>query len=648
MNKNIDIKEQSLVLKNSIIELMGNMKLFTVTSYPKAGLPKPSNDFILSAELLTKGDFNLAVCGKVKNGKSSLINALIGKNILPVCNDVATSRVFKISNADEDSFFVVYSNGDKKEITVDELARYGSQAEINKVGDVATNKTIAYIQVNTKIDFLPEGVSLIDTPGIGSTYPQHTAITKQYLKNSDAALFVMNPSPLDKVEIKFLKEVAEITPSIIFVTTKTDQYGNEVVDETMKRNKSLISEAVGEKLVLGLYMLKMSSHLLMNAAQASDEATSNFNYEISGYADVKDAIQNICFLTLGYYRVGIAYNNAVEYYQTILKSLQNRKEASIETATKYEQLISQYDNANREFSEKMGDNKKNEVLRKIETILRTMEMDFNRIFTTSGEISEKYTQEIRNLSSEEIALYGEDLGERIVNDVKKSWDRLTNLVCEKISSLLIQYNDECKLSITDSVKISVSGSGVGDPQIQNVDLRDRVGRMRTEMFMGTAVTGALGTLIGGAYYFLPTMVAPALPVLAPVMVVLGVGAVLWGAISGNNKARLQNLQRNKEQLSRYVQDSMANCRNQLVETSLANDKYQSLYQGFISAIREQATTSMSATYEKYKSELDAMKATIVQSKQNPEYIRAIEELVTRWSGYKNELNNIHTLLKSIK
>lgn len=172
--------------------------------------------------------------------------------------------------------------------------------------------------------------------------------------------------------------------------------------------------------------------------------------------------------------------------------------------------------------------------------------------------------------------------------------------------------------------------------------------MRTEMFMGTAVTGALGTLIGGAYYFLPTLVAPALPVLAPVMVVLGVGAVLWGAISGNNKAKRENLQKNKAQLLKYVQECLANCRKQLIETSLANNQYQSLYQGFLLAIRQQATTSISSTYEKYKSELDAMKTTIIQSKQNPEYIKAIEQLITQWTVNKNELNNIHTLIESIK
>lgn len=43
-----------------------------------------------------------------------------------------------------------------------------------------------------------------------------------------------------------------------------------------------------------------------------------------------------------------------------------------------------------------------------------------------------------------------------------------------------------------------------------------------------------------------------------------------------------------------------------------------------------------------------MKTTIIQSKQNPEYIKAIEQLIAQWTVNKNELNNIHTLIESIK
>lgn len=637
--------EQATSLKNAILSLMKEMKSFNL-KFPKAELPKPSEDFILAEELLAKGDFNLVVCGKVKNGKSSLINALIGRKILPECNDVATSRVFKISHAETDSFFLVYSNGDKKEITLKELAQYGSQTTIDSDGESSSDKVIAYIQVNTSIDFLPEGVSIIDTPGIGSTYPQHTAITKQYLKYADASLFVMNPTPLENIEISFLKEIVEISPSIMFVTTKTDLSGNQVVDEAIHRNKELITKSIGENLVWEIEMLRMSSTTLMQAAQALDKVEADFNYAVSGYADVKQSILNIVFLTVGYYRVGIAYNSAVTYYQTILKSLQNRREASLEAISKYEELLAKYDKSSKDFAERVGETKRKELLNNVEVILRTMEADFNLIFDSNGKFCQKYIAEIENLTEENINTYSDELGEQLVNDIKEAWDNLINLVQQKVTSLLVQYDEDCRMSVPENIKISISG-GTTDPQIQNLDLRDRVGKMRTEMFMGAAVTGALGTLLNGAYFFFPAMVTPVLPVIAPVMVVLGVGVVLWGAISGNNKAKQEKLQKNKAQLVKFVYETLSSCRKELVEVSLANNKYQSLYQGFMVAIRKQATDAVTSTYERYKGELDAMKSAIVESKQNPDYIKALDQLINNWSLNKEALNKIHSVLESL-
>lgn len=310
----------SAQLKSEILKLMDSMIAFQ-KAYPKFNFPKTSENFSLSRELLEKGEFNLAVCGKVKNGKSSLINALIGKELLPVCTDVATSRVFKISHSKEEKFYVVYGNGNRKEISQKDLAAYGSQAVINKDGDAEIENTISYIQVLTPMDFLPEGVSLVDTPGIGSTYPHHTAITKQYVKQADAVMFVMNPTPLEDIEVDFLKEIVSVTPGILFVTTKIDQNGNESVDESLNRNRQIIEKAVGNDLPFGISMLKMSSKLLLEAATEKDEMTSEFNYEISGYDDVKSAMNNMVFTILGYYRSGLAYNACVEYYKEVLNAL---------------------------------------------------------------------------------------------------------------------------------------------------------------------------------------------------------------------------------------------------------------------------------------------------------------------------------------
>mgnify|MGYP003257385163 FL=1 len=472
----------SAQLKSEILKLMDSMIAFQ-KSYPKFNFPKTSENFSLSRELLEKGEFNLAVCGKVKNGKSSLINALIGKELLPVCTDVATSRVFKISHSKEEKFYVVYGNGNRKEISQKDLAAYGSQAVINKDGDAEIENTISYIQVLTPMDFLPESVSLVDTPGIGSTYPHHTAITKQYVKQADAVMFVMNPTPLEDIEVDFLKEIVSVTSGILFVTTKIDQNGNESVDESLNRNRQIIEKAVGNDLPFGISMLKMSSKLLLEAATEKDEMTSEFNYEISGYDYVKSAMNNMVFTILGYYRSGLAYNACVEYYKEVLNALKLRHETAVKAATEYDTLLKSYEKALANFNENMGDSKRKDLFTKVETVFKTMEYDFNQIFTSKGTIATKFSEEIENLSEEDITTYSEDFGDRIVEDVQNEWDKLTSLVMSRIEELLNNFNKECYMSIPEGF-ISINKEGVEDPSVKDIQMRDRIGKMRNEMFLG--------------------------------------------------------------------------------------------------------------------------------------------------------------------
>lgn len=639
-------KISSTQLKSEIIKLMDGMVAFQ-KAYPKFDFPKVSENFKLTRELIEKGEFNLAVCGKVKNGKSSLINALIGRELLPVCTDVATSRVFKISHSNEEKFYVVYGNGDRKEISQDELATYGSQAVINKEGEADIENTISYIQVFTPMDFLPEGVSMIDTPGIGSTYPHHTAITKQYIKQADAAMFVMNPTPLEDIEVDFLKEIVSVTPGILFVTTKIDQNGNDSVEESLKRNRQIIETAVGSELPFGISMLKMSSKLLLEAAAEKDEMTSAFNYEISGYDDVKSAMNNMVFTILGYYRSGLAYNACVEYYKDVLNTLKLRHETAVKAATEYDNLLKSYESAQANFNENMGEAKKKELVSKIEAVLKTMEYDFNQIFAPKGNIITKYTDEIEKLSEAEMTTYSEDLGDKIVAEVQNEWDKLTSLVMSRIEELITQFDKDCYLSIPEGI-ITISKDNINDPLVKDVQMRDRIGKMRNEMFLGTAITGALSTVVGGAYFFLPALVTPALPVIAPVMVVLGIGSVLWGAISGNQKAKQETLQKNKSNLLKHLSETMAYCRKQIVDVSLADGKYQSLYQGFVNATREQVKNTMSNICSKYSNQLESMKKTVVESKKNPQLVMALEHLVTEWSKNKVLIKDVHDKLENVK
>lgn len=632
-------------LKNNVLDIMNRLQGF-LKKYPRAELTQPSNDFILSKELLQKGEFNLAVCGKVKNGKSSLINAFIGKPLLPVCTDVATSRVFKISNASTDSFYVVYANGDKKQITEAQLASYGSQSVIDNAGIVDADKTIAYIEVNTKLDFLPEGVSIIDTPGIGSTYPQHTAITKQYLKMADAVLFVANPTPLEKIELDFLKEVVTITPNIMFVTTKIDENGSESVENTLADNTEKINKSIGDKLYRKVKMLTMSSTILMDAASSNDKEVADFNLEISGYDAVKAEMLKTIYLTQGYYRAGVAYNALVKYYQVIHGSLQNRLDAARKSGEEYDRLRQEYEEAHELFVNQMGEEKRRDVLNEVEMILKTMDYGFNQIFSSHGDFVKGYESEIDSLTSETISGFGEGLGEKIVSELQGKWNDLTGTVYEKMMDAVNRYNEECQMSVPDDIRI-MNPDNNADPSLPDVTFKDKMAAARTEMLTAGMISTAATTVAGAAWYFFPAVVAPALPVLAPVLVVLGVGALLWGAVSGRKIAIDKQLAKNKVALKNYLYETVSSCKKQLVETSLQNGKYQSLYQGFVVAVRQQAQKAVTDIYEKYKKEIDAMKKTLTESRQNPQLIPALEQMLTEWQANKQSLQNIKQKLETI-
>lgn len=633
-------------IKHDVLGMMEQMIAFG-KKYPKAELPQPENDFNGAKTLLERGEFNLAVCGKVKNGKSSLINALIGRELLPVCTDVATSRVFKISHAEADSFYVVYANGDRKSISQEQLAVYGSQATIDEQGMADADQTIAYIEVNTKIEFLPKGVAIIDTPGIGSTYPHHTAITREYLKMADAALFVINPTPLEAIETDFLKDVVNVTPNIMFVMTKIDQNGEESINESIARNTTLINEAIGDKLTRKVKMLRMSSTLLLTANDAEEE-WKNIYVENSNYNEVKEELLRIVFTTQGYYYAGVAYNSAHKYYSTMLTALTNRLDGAKKKGKDFDQILDQYGKAREDFVERLGDKKKAEVLGEITQILSSMQVEFKKIFApTTGTLFTKFFNEIGALTPEEIPNYTQNLGSNIVDDARREWEMLTATVYQKMMETLNKYNEECGMTMPQGNNLTVTEI-VEAPHLCEMSFKDTMTAARTEILTAGLVTTSATTIVTGLNALAPAMLAPAMPVLTPALAVVGVGVLLWGMLAGKKAARAKKLAKDKADLLKFLQETLIAIQRQLVETSLQDGKYTSQYQGFVIGVNEQAQKTVNDIYNKYKTELEAMRKTLIESKQNPKLIEALEQMVNEWRKHEVKLAEVKAQLQSIE
>jgi ribosome biogenesis GTPase A len=179
---------------------------------------------------LAEDRFTLAVVGQFSRGKSSLMNAVLGMDRLPVGVVPLTSVITKVSYGNPERVLIEYARSFLKgEIAVAELPEY-----VTDTGNPGNKKQIAAAEVQLPSDFLRRGLFFVDTPGIGSVIAANTATTEQFLPEADAVIFVTSfESPLGRDELEFLRKVREHVRKVFFVVNKLDLVPLELLEEVL-------------------------------------------------------------------------------------------------------------------------------------------------------------------------------------------------------------------------------------------------------------------------------------------------------------------------------------------------------------------------------------------------------------------------------
>ena len=208
---------ERLVLLRSIAE-----------QYTEGKKYRPTMETVL--EQITSRCYRVAVIGEFKRGKSSLLNALLGTEILPTDILPTTGTVSRIVYGATQEMTICYKDGTKEQRDLSELQHYGTKLEEDAEGRL---QKIREILVQYPSVFCKDGIELIDTPGLNDD--EHmTETTLGVLKDIDAAIVVISAKmPLSMTErglIVRLLSCHEIH-DIIFVVTFIDAVSNRRRDQ---------------------------------------------------------------------------------------------------------------------------------------------------------------------------------------------------------------------------------------------------------------------------------------------------------------------------------------------------------------------------------------------------------------------------------
>jgi GTPase SAR1 family protein len=211
-------------------------------------------------EKMRTNAFNLVVVGQFKRGKTSLINALLSADILPVAVVPLTSIVTIMTWGEALRIKVAFNDGRMAEIRPESLSEY-----VTEKGNPKNIKNVSEVIVAYPSPYLKDGVRLIDTPGVGSIYQHNTDVAYQYLPKSDAALFLLSvDQPMSSAEVDFLKDVKEYSNKIFFLLNKADYLRESDLREAVDFTKNALHETMGAEVRL----FPVSARLALEGAAA--------------------------------------------------------------------------------------------------------------------------------------------------------------------------------------------------------------------------------------------------------------------------------------------------------------------------------------------------------------------------------------------
>lgn len=201
-----------------------------------------------SRHKLTSHKFSVGIMGEFKRGKSTVINALLGREIMPADILPCSATMNRVTYDLQPHAQVIKNDGSVIEIPVDEIADYVTKTndENAKRAEMVDEAIVYY-----PCQFCQNGVDIVDTPGLNDD-ERMDKISEEIIPKLDAVIMVIVPgAPFSKSEAEFVRNklMGSDLGRLMFLVNKIDTIRPRERERAVEDIKKRIQTAVLDKML---------------------------------------------------------------------------------------------------------------------------------------------------------------------------------------------------------------------------------------------------------------------------------------------------------------------------------------------------------------------------------------------------------------
>ncbi|MGP1561680.1 MAG: dynamin family protein [Helicobacteraceae bacterium] len=331
-------------------------------------------------ESLKRQKFTISVTGAINAGKSSLINALLGREILgeSVVPETANITIIRSAQKEESAKINFYTPKEwqalelaahsskpvqdlvsqtKQALPVQDLleqkcARVPLSGVVNYTSAAYSNfksNLVSSVEISVFSPFLNEQLELIDTPGIDDPITIREELTKKQLASTNLLIHLTNAAQsASQKDVEFLIDalIYQKIPRALVLITKADLFSKEQIKESVEFTKKTVLELLrlAKKEASSDEILQRIDFLSVSSLALAQGHTSESGFdELKNYFEktIKNDEQLALIVRAARSRAQAAMQGALDEAKEELENMQKGEEALRKSVRQKEQLSAQ-------------------------------------------------------------------------------------------------------------------------------------------------------------------------------------------------------------------------------------------------------------------------------------------------------------------